>query len=190
VHVIDVAEIVAAVAEFDPAGHQRAAESRDRTLTLLRTHPRPLDRTSYDPGHVTASGIVLSRDGTALLLVLHRRLGRWLQPGGHLDPRDDTAMGAARREVIEETGITPDPAVPPLLVGIDVHRIPAARGEPAHLHHDLVYRFSGPLQAPRPSAEVSRAVWRGIGDLEAAGADEPLRRAVARARLAPPTPHR
>ena len=179
---IDVAEIVAAVAAFDPAGSVRAAESRDRTLALLRTHARPLDRSSYEPGHVTASGIVLSPNGAKLLLVFHRRLGRWLQPGGHLDSRDASTIDAARREVIEETGVVPDPGVRPLLVSVDVHEIPAARGEPPHLHHDLVYRFVGPLEPPRSSAEVSQVAWCAIGELDAMGADEPLRRAVARAR--------
>ncbi len=178
---IDAAGIAAAVAALDPAGNAQVAESRERTLALLHGHPHPLDRTSYDPGHVTASGIVLGPGGTALLLVFHRRLGRWLQPGGHLDPSDDTAAGAARREVIEETGVTPDPAVPPLLVSIDIHEIPPARGEPPHLHHDLVYRFAGPLDTPRPSTEVSQVVWQAIDELEAAGTDEPLRRAVDRA---------
>jgi len=188
--VINVTGIAVAVAEFDPAGNARAADSRERTLALLHGHPHPLDRTSYDPGHVTASGIVLAPSGTALLLVFHPRLGRWLQPGGHLDPRDDTVAGAARREVIEETGVTPDPAVSPLLVSIDVHEIPPVRSEPPHLHHDLVYRFVAPLDVPRPSAEVSRVVWCAIDDLEAAGTDEPLRRAVARALRVPPHQNR
>jgi 8-oxo-dGTP pyrophosphatase MutT (NUDIX family) len=183
--VIDVAEIVAAVAGFDPGGSARAAESREQTLALLRTHPRPLDRSSYDPGHVTASGIVLSPDRARLLLVFHRRLGRWLQPGGHLEAGDRSTMEAAHREVTEETGVTPDPAIPPWLVGIDVHEIPAARGEPPHLHHDLVYRFIGRADLPRPSAEVSQAAWWAVDQLDTM-ADEPLRRAVRRAAGFPP----
>jgi 8-oxo-dGTP pyrophosphatase MutT (NUDIX family) len=180
--VIDVAEIVSAAEGFDPGGDTRAVASRIRTLTLLRTHARPLDRTSYDPGHVTASGVVLSPDGQSVLLVLHRRLGRWLQPGGHLDPEDRTVAGAARREVVEETGVSPDLAAPPRLVGIDVHEIPAAKGEPPHLHHDLVFRFIGQRDPPQPSAEVARVTWWPIDDLHAMGVDEPLWRAVARAR--------
>ena len=104
---IQVADLHAIVDAFDPAGNPRATWSRARLLSLLREHPRPLERTSYDPGHVTASGLVLSPDGSSVLLVLHRRLGRWLQPGGHLEPGDPDIAAAARREVREETGLTP-----------------------------------------------------------------------------------
>jgi 8-oxo-dGTP pyrophosphatase MutT (NUDIX family) len=188
VNLIDVPDVLAAVQAFDPAGNRRATQSRERILALLRAHPHPFARTSYDPGHITASGVVLSTDRTALLLVFHRRLGRWLQPGGHLEPDDDEVAAAARREIIEETKIVPDPAVPPLLVGVDVHEIPPAQGEPAHCHHDLVYRFAAPRHAPSPSSEVSQAVWYPIDRLGDAGADEPLLRAVARARELPLLP--
>jgi 8-oxo-dGTP pyrophosphatase MutT (NUDIX family) len=178
------------VAAFDPAGSSRTAWSRTRLLSLLEEHPRPLDRTSYDPGHVTASGLVVSSDGSSVLLVLHRRLGRWLQPGGHLEPTDADIVAAARREVREETGIEVDPTVPPILVAVDVHEIPPARGEPAHLHHDLVFRFAAEPCQTAPSTEVVDAVWFAMERLDEAGVDDALRRAAERARttLRPPGP--
>lgn len=50
----------------------------------------------------TASGLVV--DDRRVLLVRHRKLGRWLQPGGHVEPRE-TPDEAAVREVAEETGV-------------------------------------------------------------------------------------
>jgi 8-oxo-dGTP pyrophosphatase MutT (NUDIX family) len=58
------------------------------------------------PGHFTASAFVLHPSGEALLLILHRKLGMWLQPGGHLESSDVDHLGAARREVAEETGVS------------------------------------------------------------------------------------
>ena len=50
----------------------------------------------------TASGLVVNEG--RVLLVRHRKLDRWLQPGGHVEPRE-TPDEAAVREVREETGV-------------------------------------------------------------------------------------
>ena len=51
---------------------------------------------SCEPGHITASAIVLDAAGERVLLTLHPRVGAWLQLGGHCEPSDDTLAGAAR----------------------------------------------------------------------------------------------
>lgn len=97
------------------------------------------------PGHITASALVLNADNSQLLLIHHRVIGRWLQPGGHVEP-GQTLWDSARREVAEETGVT---AVKRLALGpfgtipidIDSHAIAAnpRKGEAAHWHHDFLY---------------------------------------------------
>lgn len=77
---------------------------RDRYLDLLRERADATHR-ECTPAHLTASGIVLDPTGSATLLVLHRKLGLWVQPGGHCEPGDRTLAGAAEREVVEETGL-------------------------------------------------------------------------------------
>ena len=75
------------VESFSPAG-EREARSRRQTLELLQGTETPFDRNHYVPGHITASGLVLSPNGNSVLLVFHRRLQAWLQPGGHVDKSD------------------------------------------------------------------------------------------------------
>src|SRR5688572_8381039 len=169
------------VEEFHPGNDRAAIRNRRHTLRLLEQDDAALDRRNYEPGHITASGIVLSPDRSAILLVYHRRLERWLQPGGHLDADDDSTREAAAREVLEETGIVLRDEDRAKLIAVNVHRIPAAKGEPDHLHHDLVWRFVAAGTPPRRTRERRQAVWCPVDSLAGHGADEPLRRAVRRA---------
>jgi 8-oxo-dGTP pyrophosphatase MutT (NUDIX family) len=86
--------------------------------------------------HFTASALVLDGARERTCLVLHRKLGLWLQPGGHVEPADPTLGLAALREVHEETGLSGrvDTGSP---VHLDIHEIPDRPGLPAHLHLDV-----------------------------------------------------
>ena len=122
------------------AGHRPGdvveAASLSRTRALVAWLPAPLDERA-DPTHVTGSAIVVDGGGR-VLLHRHKRLGRWLQPGGHLDP-GERPWEAAVRETREETGLTArHVGGAPLLLHVDVHEGP--RG---HLHLDLRYLLEG-----------------------------------------------
>lgn len=94
-------------------------------------------------GHVTAGAVLLRPDGRVLTLH-HKALGgKWLCPGGHVEPDDTTLLAAALRDLVDKTGIDPSQVerhdeVP---LHIDVRPIPAnvANAEPTHLHFD--FRF-------------------------------------------------
>lgn len=111
---------------------------------LQRTEPDVLyDRANFD-GHITASSFVLDENKTSLLFLHHKKLNRWLQPGGHVDSSDENLLQAALRETIEETGLTIENLTPILLpdtgaiFDIDSHYIPGnvRKNEPPHTHHD------------------------------------------------------
>ena len=96
------------------------------------------------PAHVTASAIVLDPPSGTVLLHLHRRLDRWLQPGGHIDPAE-RPEDAAVRETIEETGVpVAHPEAGPLVLHLDEHP-----GPDGHVHLDLRYLLLADRTAPR-----------------------------------------
>ena len=167
---LPVADVLTALEAFEPNGKNERC-SRDLTLALLRSSDRPFDRGNFAPGHVTASAVVVAPDGGSVLLVFHRRLERWLQPGGHVEPTDGTILGAATRELAEETGLVLAKSICPGPVGLDVHRIPAAGGEPPHLHHDVVFGFVGGPDPSGQSPEGQKVAWCPVADLQRWGAD-------------------
>jgi 8-oxo-dGTP pyrophosphatase MutT (NUDIX family) len=91
-------------------------------------------------------------------LVFHKKLKMWLQPGGHIEPRDGNLVETARREVREETGLEGLELEEPLF-DIDVHRIPAWGQTPAHLHHDVRCLMRAPHLDVRAGDDVSDARW-------------------------------
>jgi 8-oxo-dGTP pyrophosphatase MutT (NUDIX family) len=88
-------------------------------------------------GHLTGSAWLVSADGERVLLTHHRKLGAWLQLGGHADGDPDLAR-VALREAEEESGLV-DLVVEPVVFDIDRHRIPARPNEPEHWHYDVRY---------------------------------------------------
>jgi 8-oxo-dGTP pyrophosphatase MutT (NUDIX family) len=150
-----------------------------------RSGADPFSRGHFAPGHFTASAFVSSADGGSVLLVHHAKLGLWVQPGGHFEPDDADLLSAARREVAEETGLTelllPDGGA---LLDVDIHDIPALRGEPPHQHLDLrVHLRCAPGTDLRAIAGAGvRAVrWVPI-EVDPEGSDDSVRRALARLR--------
>jgi 8-oxo-dGTP pyrophosphatase MutT (NUDIX family) len=134
----------------------------------------------FTPGHITCTGLVLAPGRDRLLLVHHRRLNRWLLPGGHIEPEDGSVAETARREAVEETGVVLTNAQP-VLVGIDVHPIPGRGREPLHLHHNLSFAFEARELAMRPSVEVRDVMWCRFDDYDRFDLPGNIRRSVSRA---------
>jgi 8-oxo-dGTP pyrophosphatase MutT (NUDIX family) len=109
---------------------------------------------------------VVDATGSRVALIHHRKLDRWLQPGGHADGSPDTEA-VARREVLEETGLDHLHKVGPDPFDLDIHPIPAFRDVPAHLHYDVRHAFhlleESPLVLNDESHEV---IWAPIDRLE------------------------
>jgi len=167
-----------------PATTLREKEARSRMLDLLERVEDPFGRTTVAPGHFTASSFVLNPTSDRVLLIRHRTLGLWLQPGGHFEESDEDLEDAARREVLEETGIGDLEELQdfPGLFDIDIHSIPAnpKRGEPAHQHFDLRLAFIARSDRITVCDEVIDARWVPLGDVAALGSDESVLRCTRR----------
>jgi 8-oxo-dGTP pyrophosphatase MutT (NUDIX family) len=87
-------------------------------------------------GHVTGSAWIVDAGRNRCLLTHHKKLNRWLQPGGHADGDADIA-GVALREAYEESGLANLALVDPEIFDIDIHLIPLRQNEPEHFHYDV-----------------------------------------------------
>ena len=147
-----------------------ADQERLRVAFLARVDDGPSAlRREGRPSHLTASGIVLDASRRAVLLVLHRTTGLWLQPGGHLEDGDGSLAAAALRESVEETGV-PDLVLDRLApVHLDRHAAPCG----AEHHLDVRFVLTARDGArPRVSDESLDVAWfplealpvqRGVG---------------------------
>lgn len=141
---------------------QSQAELRQQYLDHLRDRA---DGWSRDcPGqHLTASGLIISPDRDRVLLTLHRRIGRWLQTGGHLEADDADLPAAALREAREESGL-PGLVLDDLVL-LSRHEVPCGPVRPC-FHLDVQYRlFGDPRQAPVISNESADLAWFGLDEL-------------------------
>ena len=172
----EVARLMVDVRDHRP-GDDRENQSRTVILDQLVVLSHPFDRNA-ELTHVTASAVVVGRRG--VLLHRHRRLQRWLQPGGHLEP-GESPMEGARRESEEETGLALDhPAGGPVLLHVDVHE-----AADAHIHLDIRFLLLGPDEDPAPPPDESQDVawfsWnkaRALSDEALAGALQSARRLI------------
>jgi 8-oxo-dGTP pyrophosphatase MutT (NUDIX family) len=179
---ITPASVRSTARSFDNPADGQALKSQELILLLLDCASDPFSRSHFTPGHITCTGLVLAPDGHRLLIVHHRRLDRWLLPGGHVEPEDAEIWDAARREVVEETGAQLQPDTAPPLVSMDVHGIPSNGREPYHLHHDLLFAFRAASDAVRVSQESRDIAWCTPVEFDRYALPDNIRRAYRRAR--------
>jgi 8-oxo-dGTP pyrophosphatase MutT (NUDIX family) len=159
--------------------HESACPAAAPTVALFRefarVHPDAFQR-SCVPGHYTGSAWLVSADGARVLLTHHRKLGRWLQLGGHADGDTDLAR-VALREAEEESGLA-GLVLEPEIYDLDRHRIPARGTDPEHWHYDVrfVVRALG-SERFSVSDESHALAWRPIEEVARdESADESVRR--------------
>ncbi|MDA3630163.1 NUDIX hydrolase [Saccharopolyspora oryzae] len=156
------ADALRVLGDWRPTDPQQEA-LRHAFLTLLDARADACLR-ACEPGHVTASAVLLDAAGENVLLTLHPRVGTWLQLGGHCEPEDTTLAGAALREATEESGVDglvvdPDP------VHLDVHPITCSLGKPTR-HFDVRFVVRAPEGAePTRSDESLDLRWWPVNAL-------------------------
>lgn len=126
--------ILALLEAYQPQCSEQS-QLRERINYFVQNDPHCLARDNFY-GHITASAWVIDPEGEKALLTLHRKIGLWLQLGGHTDGEADL-MSVAMREVREESGLVNLKPVVSGIFDVDVHRIPAVGNDPSHYHFDI-----------------------------------------------------
>lgn len=116
-------------------------------------------------GHVTGSAWIVDESQTSVLLMHHRKLDKWFQPGGHADG-DPDILRVALKEAQEETGLDTVSVLSPAIFDVDVHLIPANAKEAAHYHYDIRFLLRADRQQPlRINSESKNLVWVALSDV-------------------------
>ncbi|MCX4857096.1 NUDIX hydrolase [Streptomyces canus] len=160
--------------------YEDQADLRQAYLDHLAAHPDGMWK-ACEEGHITASALVVDPERGRALLTLHKKLGMWLQMGGHCEPDDTSLEAAALREATEESGIAGLTLLPGGPVRLDRHPIPP----PCHCHFDVQYAALAPSGAVETVSDESLDVrWFAYDEVAAVADDSVVRLLEAtRARL-------
>jgi len=125
---------------------------------------QPIDSFSRlnEAAHITGSAILVDRRSRSIYQIWHTKVGRWLQPGGHVEDDDENVHTAALRELIEETGFDQTDIDPSNheIFDVDIHTIHSTK---PHEHFDVrfIFEFIGDAEIiPTPPAR-----WYPLADL-------------------------
>lgn len=176
---------------------------RNTLLTLLQTH-QPFDNEEHrmwletidfvqqNPdcferwltiGHITGSAWIVDNSHKHVLLMHHRKLDRWFQPGGHADGDPDIQQ-VALKEAQEETGLTDIQAVDSKLFDIDIHLIPANSKDTAHLHYDIRFLMQADRNEPlKINSESKNLAWVLLEDVYRYNDSESIMRMVKKMKI-------
>ena len=145
-----------AIDNYQPT-HPEDAQFRTELLDFIARYPEDFHRRTTLEGHLTASAWIVNATRDRFLLTHHAKLQRWLQLGGHIED-DATLVDAALREAREESGLFTVRLVKPAIFDLDIHTIPARKGEPEHLHLDVRFLLEADDQEPLSLTEESHAL--------------------------------
>ena len=162
------ADALAVLEGWSAPDHDQEAR-RLKYVAHLHSRPDGCAKACF-PDHLTAGALVLSHDGSQVLLNLHRKARRWFAFGGHLELGDASLSGAALREGTEESGI-PDLTVDPEPVHLSLHEVDFcdSRGTVRHFDVRFLARL-GSTSEPVVSDESLDLRWFPVDDVPT---DEP-----------------
>ena len=165
------------LSRYRPTEPERS--SHERLIAFVERRPDCFERSLLE-GHVTGSAWLLDHAREACLLTHHKKLGMWLQCGGHADG-DPDVLQVALREAREESGIFGIEPLSPEIFDVDVHRIPAKGQEPEHFHYDVRFALIAPAGAHFVVSDESHALaWVRRAEINRYDTDDSVRRMAAK----------
>lgn len=152
-------------------------------LAEIILNPMAVSR-DFLPGHLTTSTVILDPNRTECLLLLHRKIGEWVYPGGHADG-DWHLLRSALRECFEETALDSVKVLMPregrgeLKDALCPHHLQRFLIRPygevsGHIHYDCVFVLEALSKSVRHNPEESSEIrWfpRSLLETVAVGAD-------------------
>lgn len=137
---------------------------QEKFLSFMEDNDDFLLRSNLE-GHLTSSAFVIDKQKRKTLLIHHKKLDKWLQPGGHCDG-DPDFLRVAIKEVFEETGLRIQ-SNGQVIKGLDIHVIPEYKGTPEHKHYDVRYVFQSDSLLPlTQNHETKGLIWIQLDDLD------------------------
>lgn len=157
---------------------------RKQTLAFVQENDEFWQRSTLS-GHLTGSAWVINPGKDKALLIHHRGLDKWFQPGGHAEITDASLLETARREAAEECGLQGLTLLSDQVFDLDIHVIPAKNDIPEHLHYDLRFAFLAESESlDGDVAEVKDLNWVSLeGLLRALDTQQSLRRMAIKSLL-------
>jgi len=146
-------------------------------ITFVESHDNCFDR-ELSVGHITGSAWLVNKELTHVFFTHHKKLDRWLQPGGHSDG-DANTLAVSMREASEESGIE-DVFIQPVMdqiFDVDIHTIPARKSEPEHKHYDIRFLLEADMNQPlRISEESNEIAWIPVEEISSLCDEESILR--------------
>lgn len=159
-------ELLALLARYRTPFLEEAAMV-DRTRRFVAEQADCFER-ALTIGHVSGSSWVVNPRRDHVLMMHHRKLDMWLQPGGHADG-DHDPLRVAVKETAEEAGVAPEHVrvLSPEVFDVDVHAIPATAREPRHIHYDIRFllELDDRLVLPGNPDEAHAVAWIPLNDV-------------------------
>jgi 8-oxo-dGTP pyrophosphatase MutT (NUDIX family) len=147
---------------------------KKRFIEFVQNNEDCFDR-NLEVGHITASAFIFDPNNNKTLLLHHKKLNKWLQPGGHCDGDKDT-LSVAIKEVFEETGLVINNQAQPIF-DLDIHMIPENKGILEHEHFDVRYLLLADSKIPlKQNHETNQLKWVHLSEMENYTTEESLRR--------------
>lgn len=149
---------------------------KHQVIDFLNQHDDFYQRTNLQ-GQVTGSAWIISPNCKQVLLIHHKKLNIWVQPGGHADATDTSLFETAQREAIEECCVKIIDSKTEIF-DLDIHEIPTKNDIPKHLHYDFRYCFvaepSSKLDIDK--TEINDAQWIDVAQLASENTSQSIRR--------------
>ena len=147
------------------------------TTNFVKANSDCFERT-LTVGHITGSAWIIDEAHENVLLMHHRKLNRWFQPGGHADGESDI-LKVALKEAQEETGLIDIQIVSNQIFDIDIHLIPQNTNEAAHYHYDIRFLFVANINsALQINAEANNLSWVNLNEVSLYNDSESILRMV------------